>query len=441
MDQQRSEFDKLIEMRIDLNKRITTLEHTLSEMKNKYKSFTQNNHKKIYLYSLDSFFFQYKILQVEHEHYKRFLALINNRMYGDYYKLYVIIGTQCKESNLSVVVSMDDILAYKDLDPTFDYTIDDVKFIFGKIADTMEQLHELYKSNNKAILENNSNNAVGFSIAAFFTTLKYENIILNEQIRMYLDFIKFYQSSQMGHFKKALTDITRFSDEINGKILVNYRVEMEALVKPPIVQCPVDEQEPVIEDVREPINEPIIEDVREPEQEPIIEDVREPEQEPVKEPEQEPAKEPEQEPAKEPEQEPAKEPEQEPAKEPEQEPAKEPEQEPAKEPEQEPVKEPEQEPAKEPEQEPVKEPEQEPVKEPEQEPVKEPEQEPVKELEQEPAKEPEQEPAKEPESVIDQIQEPVQVKEPIIEQFKEPVKEVVAKPKNNTPKSRKKTSS
>ena len=281
MDQHRSEFDKLIEMRIDLNDRIVTLEHTLSDMKNKYKSFTKDNYKKIYLYSLDSFFFQYKILQVEHEHYKRFLALINNRMYGDYYKLYVIIGAQCKESNLRVGISIDDVLVYKDLEPTFDYTIEDIKFIFGKIMGIMEQLNELYKSNNDVILSNNSNNGVGFSIAAFFTTLKYENIILNEQIRMYLDFIKFYQSSQMGHFSKALTDITRFSDEINGKILVNYQVEMEALVKPVQVQEPVKEPEPVIVQVQEPesvvvqVQEP--EPVQEPVQEPVVVQVQEPE--------------------------------------------------------------------------------------------------------------------------------------------------------------------
>ncbi len=277
MDQHRSEFDKLIEIRIDLNERIITLENTLSEMKNKYKSFTQNNYKKIYLYSLDSFFFQYKILQVEHEHYKRFLALINHRMYGDYYKLYVIIGTQCKESNLRVSISIDDVLVYKDLDPTFEYTIDDVKFIFGKIVDAMEQLHELHKSNNDAILANNSNNAVGFSIAAFFTTMKYENIILNEQINMYLDFINFYQSSQMGHFSKALTDITRFSDEINGKILVNYQVKTEALAKSSIAEPDpkIQESKPVVEEVIEQILDTVVEEpaVEEPAvEEPAVEE-------------------------------------------------------------------------------------------------------------------------------------------------------------------------
>ena len=257
MDEHKTEFDKLIQIRINLDEHIATLETTLSGMKNKYKVFAQNNSKKIYLYSLDSFYFQYKILSVEHEHYKRILALINNRMYGDYYKLCVIIINQCKESNLSVTISMDDVVAYNDLDPMFNYTIDDAKFIFGKITDVMAQLRGLYKSNNDALLTNNSNNEVGFSIAAFFTALKYENIALKEQIGMYVEFINFYQASQRGHCSKALSDIVGFSDEINMKILVNYRVETDALVEEPVITEPVIIQESIV--IQEPIvAEPIV---------------------------------------------------------------------------------------------------------------------------------------------------------------------------------------
>ena len=281
----RIEFDKLINTRICLNERLNTLETTLSVMKDKYKEFTKNNSKKIYLYSLDSFFFQYKILHVEFEHYKRFLTLINNRMYGDYYKLFMIIIAQSKESNLPIRIEIDDLLVYKDLEPMYDYTIDNVTTLFDKIVIVMEQLRELYRMNSETISSNNTNNGVGFSIAAFFTTLKYENIILNEQIRMYLDFLKFYQSSQQGHLSKASVDVARFSDEINGKVLVNYQVEIDALVKPKLINEKVQELEPIQEQVGEPVieqaGEPVIEQVSEPVTEQAVEPVTEQVGEPV----------------------------------------------------------------------------------------------------------------------------------------------------------------
>ena len=259
MDEHKTDFDKLIKVRVNLNYKITSLENTLSEMKNKYRFFIKNNFKKIYLYSLDSFFFQYKILHVEFEHYKRVLALINNRMYGDYYKLFIIIITQTKDSNLCINSSIDDVLVYKDLDPTYDYTVDDVTLLFGNIVNATEELRELHKTNSDTIMSNNSNNAVGFSIAAFFTTLKYENIILNQQINMYLDLITFYQASQMGHYSKALADIVRFSDDISGKVLVNYQVEIDALVKPSI-QDTDTESEPITttESITSTTSEPVV---------------------------------------------------------------------------------------------------------------------------------------------------------------------------------------
>jgi hypothetical protein len=309
-------------------------------------------------------------------------------MYGDYYKLFMIIIAQSRESNLPINVEIDDVLVYKDLDPTYDYTIENVTVLFDKIVVVMEQLRELYRMNSETISSNNSNNGVGFSIAAFFTTLKYENIILNEQIRMYLDFLKFYQASQLGHLNKASVDVARFSDEINGKILVNYQVEIDTLVKPKPIEEPVNEQ------VGEPITEPVEEPVNEQVQEPIVESVNESVQKPVTESVTEHVVEPVQEPVTES----------------------------------------------------VTEPVNEPVQEPVTEPVNEPVQEPVVESVNEPVGEPVTEPVTEP--AVEPVTEPVneQVQEPVIQQFGEHVIEnivqneqpppPVIKPKNNTPKSR-----
>jgi hypothetical protein len=157
----KNEFDNLISLRIDLNSKLALLETTLSRMKEKYNSFIENNPKRIYLLCLDSFYFQYKILNVELEHYKRILALINNRMYGDYYKLFVIICAQCKEANLNITISDNDIIVYKDLDPLFDYKIGDITYLFNSIVNVLEELQAMYNKNNATILAHNLNNSVG----------------------------------------------------------------------------------------------------------------------------------------------------------------------------------------------------------------------------------------------------------------------------------------
>lgn len=60
-------------------------------LKKTYNELIHTYHKNMFVFSLDSFFFKYKLLEFETEHYSNALHLINNRMYGDYYKLYNIL--------------------------------------------------------------------------------------------------------------------------------------------------------------------------------------------------------------------------------------------------------------------------------------------------------------------------------------------------------------
>ena len=299
----KNEFDKLISVRIDLNSKLASLETKLAGMKEKYTTFIEHNTKRIYILCLDSFYFQYKILHVELEHYKRVLALINNRMYGDYYKLFVIICAQCKEVNLNITISENDIIVYKDLDPLFDYKINDITYLFNSIVTVLEGLYAMYNKNNATIHSLNLNNSVGFSIVGFLSTLKYENKILNEQISLYLNYMDFYQSSQKGYLNKTLADVVQFSDEIDSKILVNYRIEHDACKDTNQLNSePIGEPELELVLEPEPIKEPLLEPVLEPLLEPVLEPIKEPElePEPIKEPVLEPIKEPELEPVLEP---------------------------------------------------------------------------------------------------------------------------------------------
>ena len=59
---------------------------------------TKKNTKKMYLFCLDTFFFQFKTYSIEMENLDKHRTLLNNRMYCDYYKLYNIITTYMKEN-------------------------------------------------------------------------------------------------------------------------------------------------------------------------------------------------------------------------------------------------------------------------------------------------------------------------------------------------------
>ena len=100
----------------------------LKELKQNYDTMVQNNKKKIFLFCLDSYYFQYKTLLLETENIDKYISMIKNRMYGDYYKLFSIIVTE-----MSPLMKLEDFVTkqqkyipYKEIEPYFEYPQNDL---------------------------------------------------------------------------------------------------------------------------------------------------------------------------------------------------------------------------------------------------------------------------------------------------------------------------
>jgi len=160
---------------------------------------------------------------MEMENLTKFIVLINNRMYGDYYKLYNIIMMQNKEKNIQIPTSPDikKMPVYKDLEPFHEYKIDDIKEIHKIILQIIDDLHLFYEQSEKKIHDYTDNTNVGISITNFLTTLEYENTMLREQMGLYINYIHFFHSSQENYLAKLYTKMDMFHREIEDDILNN----------------------------------------------------------------------------------------------------------------------------------------------------------------------------------------------------------------------------
>jgi len=242
-----NDFNLILHLRTELQTKRDTLEEKLDEIKAQYNDLVKQNSKKIYLYCLDSMYFQYKILRVELEQFQKTIALIFNRMYGDYYKLYNIIQSQCRENSTNIKMSSEDVVVYKDLDPFTEFSTDDLIVTHRIIVDTLGKLQELYSTKQEEINDHNANMRVGFSVSSFISTLSYENKILGEHISLYSNYLSFYHSSQRKYLDNVLGKITNFMREIEEDILTNHKSYKKDTVT--IVESIVEEE--VKEEVKE----------------------------------------------------------------------------------------------------------------------------------------------------------------------------------------------
>jgi hypothetical protein len=219
-----NDFSNIITLKREIAKVKKVVVDKLTQLKEVYNDLIKTNSKKIFLFCLDSFYFQYKTFAMEMEHIDRYRALMNNRMYCDYYKLYNIIVTHIKENKADMDVSQLEFKtypAYKDLEPFQEYKLEDIKDIHENILHIITELYKQTYTKEDSIQHYNENHKVGFSISNFLNTLEYENRLLREQITLYMNYVSFFHISQKKQLNRLHSRMQDFYREVDDNININ----------------------------------------------------------------------------------------------------------------------------------------------------------------------------------------------------------------------------
>jgi hypothetical protein len=224
IDKLKTDFDNIITLKKEIAKVKQTVAEKLSQLKLQYNELIKTNSKKIFLFCLDSFYFQYKTFAMEMEHIDRTRALMNNRMYCDYYKLHNIIVSHIKENKADIDISDLDTKTYppyKDLEPFQEYKLEDIKEIHTAILLIINRLFNQAIGKYDTIEHYNDNHKIGFSISNFLNTLQYENRLLKEQISLYMNYVSFFHISQKKQLNRIFLRMNDFYREVDENININ----------------------------------------------------------------------------------------------------------------------------------------------------------------------------------------------------------------------------
>ena len=221
LDKLKNTFHNILLLRNDVTKAKDQINLKIEHLKLSYQELSKHTTKKSLLFSLDSFFFQYKLFSLELENMNKTRILLNNRMYCDYYKLYMLITMYIQDN-------VDDLSAeeqefrtypvYKDLEPFQEYNLEDVKNMHSDIMNFINYLYECYEKNHENIVNYNKKSRIGFSISNMLNTLEHENSILNQQMTLYVNYLSFFHISQTKHLKNLLDRLNNFDADIEENV-------------------------------------------------------------------------------------------------------------------------------------------------------------------------------------------------------------------------------
>jgi len=214
-------FKQIIDIDTDLFAKQKTIDHELEKLKQTHNALIKENNKKIFIFCLDSFYFQYRILHQEMEDLSRFIIILNNKMYGEYYKLYNIIVAQLNERNilLQTISQHKKYPVYKDLEQLKEYSIADISEIHDTILNIINELYIFYSTKQQTVKDYSHTNNINMSITNFIHTLEYENTLIREQLYLYVSYIEFFHSTQRRYLEKLSKRMANFQKDVSENII------------------------------------------------------------------------------------------------------------------------------------------------------------------------------------------------------------------------------
>ena len=170
----------------DIRNKVTNLfqilgDH-LTKLKHTYAEFVKINKENLFVFGLDSFQFQSKLIDIEFGDMKRLFMAINNRMYCEYYKLYKIIAEYTKDNitdrkSLDFVKVVNSFPVYKDLEPFKQYNFETIQEIHENIILLLYGINEFILNKENELQWHQKKQSIGLNINNFVNTFNY-NILM-----------------------------------------------------------------------------------------------------------------------------------------------------------------------------------------------------------------------------------------------------------------------
>jgi hypothetical protein len=218
----KSEFNNVITIRSSVKNIFDILQVRIDKLKLFYSEFIKNNKTEMFVFGLDSFHFQSKLIDIEYDDMKRMFLAINNRMYCEYFKLNKIIIdyilNNVNDKKITDIVNIGNFPIYKDLEPFKEYKFEYVLEIHENTLNLLSILISLLNNKENELSIHITKKNIGLNIDNFITTFTYNIFVMREKILMFITYIEFFHTLHTKYLKRFSNKIQLMYSHINNDI-------------------------------------------------------------------------------------------------------------------------------------------------------------------------------------------------------------------------------
>ena len=198
-------------------------------LKNMYQTLLKNNIS--HSFGLDSLQFQNKMIESEYEFILKQFKIIDNRIYGDYYKLYKIVIKYINDNIydkkiLQLSENSKNYPVYKDLNNEIEYDFINTEEIHKDIIQVIEALQNELLMREQDLKIDDQKRKSGLNIDNLINSYHYNNVILKEQITLFIDYVKVFHKFHIKYIHRFKLKTKLFYGQINADIKLEKKGEI-----------------------------------------------------------------------------------------------------------------------------------------------------------------------------------------------------------------------
>ena len=216
-------FNKIKDTRIHVVNVFSVLEVKLTKLKNMTNDFIKSNHDVLFVFGLDSFKFQSKLIDFEYADMQKYFYALNNRMYCEYYKLFKIVSEYVDKTigtnkTFEMIKTNSVFPIYKDLEPYKQYNFETIEEVHKTIILLLGgiQEHIVFKESE---LENYKiKQHSGLNINNFVNTFLFNVTLIKQNLGLFISYLDFFHNIHIKHFKRFAKKMKSMDDYLNEDI-------------------------------------------------------------------------------------------------------------------------------------------------------------------------------------------------------------------------------
>ena len=221
----KSQFETILKIRSDIQTVFDILDGKLGVLKGIFDEIMKTHGHKDFVFGIDSFHFQNKLIETDYNNLTTIYRHIDNRIYCEYYNLYLMVQNYGKElidaDKLKKMPNFQlSFAAYRHLDTKVKYDIEVIKQMQDAVTGCLTDLETHLTSKEQELNNDEEQSRLGLNIDNLVYTEMYRNAMLKARIEMFYKYLTVFHEHHSKYYTRLLLKVKLHLGIVNEDILI-----------------------------------------------------------------------------------------------------------------------------------------------------------------------------------------------------------------------------